>query len=38
MVPGNHSWLIAEPRCFADIVMRAMVEAGVVEAALAAAG
>lgn len=38
VVPGNHSWLIAEPRRFADIVLRAMVEAGVVEASLAATG
>ena len=38
VVPGNHSWLIAEPRRFADIVLRAMVEAGVVEAQLAATG
>lgn len=37
VVPGNHSWLIAEPRLFADIVLRAMVDAGVVEATLAAA-
>ena len=36
VVPGSHSWLIAEPRRFADIVLRAMVNAGVVEAALAA--
>ncbi|HZU78312.1 MAG TPA: alpha/beta hydrolase, partial [Acidimicrobiales bacterium] len=38
VVPGNHSWLIAEPDRFADIVLRAMVHAGVVESALAAAG
>ena len=38
VVPGNHSWLIAEPRRFVDIVLRAMVDAGVVEAALAATG
>lgn len=37
VVPGGHSWLIAEPRRFADIVLRAMVEAGVVESRLAAA-
>ncbi|MHB8682536.1 MAG: alpha/beta fold hydrolase [Acidimicrobiales bacterium] len=36
VVPGNHSWLIAEPRLFADIVLRAMVDAGVLEATLAA--
>jgi pimeloyl-ACP methyl ester carboxylesterase len=38
VVPGGHSWLIAEPRRFADIVQRALVEAGVVESRLAAAG
>ena len=38
VVPGNHSWLIADPRRFADVVLRAMVDAGMVEAALAAAG
>ncbi len=38
VVPGNHSWLIADPRRFADIVLRAMVEAGVVQAGLAATG
>jgi pimeloyl-ACP methyl ester carboxylesterase len=37
VVPGGHSWLIADPRRFADIVLRAMVEAGVVESRLAAA-
>ena len=37
VVPGGHSWLIANPRRFADIVLRAMVEAGVVESRLAAA-
>jgi pimeloyl-ACP methyl ester carboxylesterase len=38
VVAGAHSWLIAEPRRFADIVLRAMVEAGVVQSALVAAG
>jgi pimeloyl-ACP methyl ester carboxylesterase len=38
VVAGPHSWLIAEPDRFADIVLRAMVEAGVVESCLAAAG
>ena len=37
VVPGGHSWLIAQPRRFADIVLRAMVDAGVLDAALAAA-
>lgn len=37
VVPGGHSWLIADPRRFADIVLRAMVEAGVVESYFAAA-
>ena len=37
VVPGGHSWLIAEPRRFADVVLRAMVESGVLDAALAAA-
>lgn len=37
VVPGGHSWLIADPGRFADIVLRAMVEAGVVESHLAAA-
>lgn len=37
VVPGGHSWLIAEPRRFADIVLRAMVDAGVLDAALAPA-
>ncbi|HLX88685.1 MAG TPA: alpha/beta fold hydrolase, partial [Acidimicrobiales bacterium] len=37
VVPGHHSWLIAEPRRFADVVWRAMVDAGVLEARLAAA-
>ncbi len=38
VVPGNHSWLIAHPRRFADIVLRAMVEAGLVRPAMAVAG
>jgi pimeloyl-ACP methyl ester carboxylesterase len=38
VVPGTHSWLIADPQRFADIVLRATVDAGVVEATLAAAG
>lgn len=38
VVDGSHSWLIAEPRRFADIVLRAMVDAGVVQAHLAAVG
>lgn len=38
VVPGNHSWLIAHPRRFADIVLRSMVEAGVVRPAMAVAG
>jgi pimeloyl-ACP methyl ester carboxylesterase len=37
VVPGGHSWLIAEPRRFADIVLRAMVDAGVLDDALATA-
>jgi len=31
VVPGFHSWMIAEPRRFADIVWRAAVEAGAVD-------
>jgi pimeloyl-ACP methyl ester carboxylesterase len=38
VVQGNHSWLIAHPRRFADIVLRAMVEAGAVRPALSVAG
>lgn len=38
VVPGTHSWLIADPARFADIVWRSMCEAGVVEDTLAAAG
>lgn len=38
VVPGSHSWLIAEPRRFADIVLRAMVDADVVPLSMAAAG
>lgn len=38
VVPGSHSWLIAHPRRFADIVLRAMVEVGVVRPALSFAG
>jgi pimeloyl-ACP methyl ester carboxylesterase len=34
VVAGTHSWLIAEPHRLADVVLRAMVEAGVVEHAL----
>ncbi len=34
VVPGHHSWLIADPARFCDIVLRALVEAGVVEEAL----
>ena len=37
VVPGHHSWLIAEPRRFADVVWRAMADAGLIEARLAAA-
>lgn len=37
VVPGTHSWLIADPDRFADIVLRALVDAGVVESVLAAA-
>lgn len=35
VVPGTHSWLIADPWRLADVVLRAMVDAGVVEHALA---
>lgn len=35
VVPGHHSWLIGEPRRFADVMLRAMVEAGVMGAGLA---
>ncbi len=38
VVAGSHSWLIADPHRFADIVLRAMVEAGVVQSSLGAAG
>jgi len=34
VVPGNHSWLIARPHQFADVVWRALVEVGIVERAL----
>jgi len=34
VVPGHHSWLIADSPRFADIVLRALVEAGVVEETL----
>jgi pimeloyl-ACP methyl ester carboxylesterase len=34
VVPGNHSWLIADPARFADVILRALVEAGVVEESL----
>ncbi|HUC37315.1 MAG TPA: alpha/beta hydrolase [Acidimicrobiales bacterium] len=34
VVPGHHSWLIADPGRFADVVLRALAEAGVVEEAL----
>jgi pimeloyl-ACP methyl ester carboxylesterase len=37
VVPGNHSWLIGDPHRFADIVLRAMVDAGAVPLAMAAA-
>lgn len=37
VVRGHHSWLIADPRGFADVVWRAMADAGVIEAGLAAA-
>ena len=38
VVPGSHSWLIADPRRFGDIVLRAMVDAGAVPLFMAAAG
>jgi pimeloyl-ACP methyl ester carboxylesterase len=38
VVHGGHSWLIAEPRRFVDIVWRAMVESGVVEATMTPTG
>jgi pimeloyl-ACP methyl ester carboxylesterase len=38
VVAGTHSWLIAEPQLFGDIVLRAMVDAGLVQSRLAAAG
>lgn len=34
VVPGHHSWLIADPRRFAEVVLRALVDAGVVEESL----
>jgi pimeloyl-ACP methyl ester carboxylesterase len=34
VVPGHHSWLIADPRRFSDVMLRALVEAGVVEETL----
>jgi pimeloyl-ACP methyl ester carboxylesterase len=34
VVPGNHSWLIADPTRFADVIVRALVDAGVVEESL----
>lgn len=34
VVPGHHSWLIADPSRLCDVVLRALVEAGVVEEAL----
>jgi len=34
VVPGHHSWLIADPNRFAEVMLRALVEAGVVEDSL----
>lgn len=34
VVPGHHNWLIADPARFSDIVLRALVDAGVVEKTL----
>lgn len=34
VVPGHHSWLIADPGRFADVVLRSLVEAGVIEQTL----
>ena len=36
VVPGNHCWLIAEPRCFADMVLRAVADAGLLQRVRAA--
>ncbi|HMK63191.1 MAG TPA: alpha/beta fold hydrolase [Acidimicrobiales bacterium] len=38
VVPGNHCWLIAEPHRFGDLVLRAVVDAGVLQSAKAATG
>ena len=35
VVPGNHSWIIADPDRFADVAWRALVDVGVVERLLA---
>ncbi len=35
VVPGSHSWMMVDSDRFADIVLRALVESGVVEEALA---
>ncbi len=34
VVPGHHNWLIADPARFSDIVLRALVDAGVIEETL----
>ena len=34
VVPGNHSWLIADPARFVDVILGALVEVGVVEESL----
>jgi pimeloyl-ACP methyl ester carboxylesterase len=34
VVAGHHSWLIADPKRFADVVLLALVEAGVIEESL----
>jgi pimeloyl-ACP methyl ester carboxylesterase len=34
VVPGNHSWLIADPRRFTDVMLKAFADAGLVEESL----
>ena len=36
VVAGTHSWLIAEPRRFADMVLRAVADAGLLQRAAVA--
>ncbi len=34
VVPGHHSWMIAEPTMFADVVLRALVDSGALDGML----